>query len=346
MQAYFKKYILDFKRPAGTSRGTLEQKETYFLFIKNGEETGIGECNLFKGLSADDRPDYEEKLQWVCDNISKKPADMIQQLQDYPSICFGYETALKSLQSVDGFELFPTVFTQGVQGIPTNGLIWMGEPDFMKEQIAQKLDEGFSCLKMKIGALDFDSELDLLRAVRNRFRESELTLRVDANGAFRPDEALEKLQQLAKLDIHSIEQPIRQGQPERMAELCSKTPIPVALDEELIGVHEKDERENLLADIRPQYIILKPALIGGFKSSREWINIAEENNAGWWVTSALESNVGLNAIAQFTQVLGPKMPQGLGTGGLFTNNIPSPLELESEMLYYRPDKNWDLTKID
>lgn len=341
MKAHFNKYTLEFKRPAGTSRGTLRIKETYFLYIKNGDKVGIGECNLFKGLSIDDRPDYEEKLKWLCDHIHQSPATLIEELKEWPSICFGYEMAIKSLQSSDPFTLFPSVFEQGLEPININGLIWMGQQDFMLEQLEQKLQDGFNCIKLKIGAIDFDQELALLKRVRDRFRESEVTLRVDANGAFNPKNALKKLEQLSVYDVHSIEQPIMPGQWDELRQMCEQTPVPIALDEELIGKYHLKDKQECLDAIQPQYIILKPALVGGFDSCREWINEATARNIDWWMTSALESNVGLNAIAQFTYTLGNQMPQGLGTGGLYTNNIDAPLEIKNGKLWCNKHIPWD-----
>lgn len=342
MRAYFKKYILHFKRPGGTSRGVLHTKETYFLFLEDGHKKGVGECGLFRGLSADDRPDYEEKLQWVCNNIHLGKEALLKQVYDLPSIQFGVEQAFLSLQKEDMFQLFPSDFTKGKAAIPINGLIWMGSEDFMKEQIAQKLEEGFTTLKLKIGAIDFETELRLLKSIRKQFTSDEVEIRVDANGAFSPNEALEKLKRLSEHELHSIEQPIKVGQWEEMAELCAKTPLPIALDEELIGIFNLPEKEKLLSTIKPQYIILKPSLIGGFSGSNEWIALAEKYSISWWITSALESNIGLNAIAQYTYSLNTSMPQGLGTGGLFTNNIDSPLEVHSGYLHYNPQKQWNL----
>lgn len=341
--ASYKKYILNFKNPSGTSRGILKTKETWFIILQQNDKIGIGETGLFRGLSCDDVPNYEEKLHWVCENIHLGLDVLLQELIKFPSIQFGLEQAFLSLKSQTTFELFPTKFTQGKEAININGLIWMGDKDFMKSQIKEKLATGFSCIKMKIGAIDFETELSLLKSIRKEFSANEIVLRVDANGAFSPKEALQKLEQLSKFDIHSIEQPIKQGQMEAMADLCSKTPVPIALDEELIGVFSSEERQQLLATIKPQYIILKPSLLGGFANSLEWITLAEQNNFGWWITSALESNVGLNAIAQFTYHLKNPMPQGLGTGSLFTNNFESPLEINNGKLQYNNTKNWNFT---
>jgi len=342
MQAHFKKYILNFKQPGGTSRGVLHTKETYFLFIEDDGKTGIGECGLFKGLSVDDRPDYEEKLQWVCTNIQLGKEEILKQVSDLPSIQFGVEQAFLSLQSENPFELFPSAFTQGTDAIPINGLIWMGAPAFMKRQINEKLKTGFTTLKLKIGAIDFKAEMELLQSIRTEYSSQEIELRVDANGAFDPNNALEKLKRLSDFELHSIEQPIKAGQWHEMAELCSKTPLPIALDEELIGIFSSEEKERLINSIQPQYIILKPSLIGGFDGSSTWIEITNAHDVGWWITSALESNIGLNAIAQFTYSLGVNVPQGLGTGSLFTNNFDSPLMVEQGHLHYKPDLKWNV----
>jgi len=212
-----------------------------------------------------------------------------------------------------------------------------------QQQIEDKLEQGFDCVKMKIGAIDFETEIELLKGIRKRFSKETIELRVDANGAFQAgEEALQKLNTLALLDLHSIEQPIRQGQLEEMQKLCYKTPLPIALDEELIGVFEKPMKEEIINFIRPQYIILKPSLVGGFRGSQEWINAAERNDIPWWITSALESNIGLNAIAQWTFSLNSSMHQGLGTGSLYTNNFPAPLFVEKGALHYDAEGDWDL----
>jgi len=340
-KAIFHKYILKFKQPSGTSRGVLRTKETYFIVISKGEKQGIGECGLFRGLSIDDKPDYEEKLNWVCNHINLGLEVLLTELIAYPSIQFGLEQAFLSLKSENEFSLFPSEFTLGKQSIEINGLIWMGDKAFMKSQIQQKIKEGFSCIKMKIGAINFEEEINLLKYIRREFSANDIELRVDANGAFLPNEALDKLKKLSEFDLHSIEQPIQQGQIQEMAKLCKETPLPIALDEELIGVFSLIKKQELLQVIQPQYIILKPSLIGGYKNSNEWIQLSEENNIGWWITSALESNVGLNAIAQYTYSLYSKMPQGLGTGSLFTNNFQSPLEVHNGELQYNTAKSWD-----
>lgn len=334
MNATYQKHILKFKRPGGTSRGVLHTKETWLLKISTDDVVAVGECALFRGLSADDRPDYEEKLQWVCQNIHLGPQKLMENLLEFPSIQLGVESAFAKLQTRLPFVLFPSHFTEGKKGITTNGLIWMGSPDFMKAQIEEKIALGFRCIKLKIGAMDFEAELAILKYIRNEFSSDDIELRVDANGAFQPQEALEKLKRLSKYEIHSIEQPIRAGQWEQMAALCEQTPLDIALDEELIGIFDANQKKKLLETISPQYIILKPSLLGGFSASDQWIERAEKQNCGWWITSALESNIGLNAIAQYTFTKNSKLPQGLGTGGLFVNNFDSPLQMRGEQLWF------------
>jgi o-succinylbenzoate synthase len=345
MKATYQKYRLQFKQASGTSRGILKTKETFFLIVTKGSKAGIGECAVFRGLSVDDKPDYEQKLAWLCNNINTNIDKLLAELQAYPSIQFGLEQAILSLKSNSSFELYPSKFTKSKDGIPINGLIWMGTESFMKQQITAKLKTGFTVIKMKIGAIDFETEISLLKSIRKEYNTNEIELRVDANGAFTPKSALEKLKRLSDIQIHSIEQPIKQGQLDEMAALCEKTPIPIALDEELIGVFDVTKKQELLQIIKPQYVILKPSLIGGFKGSQEWIDLADKMNIGWWITSALESNVGLNAIAQWTYTLKNKMPQGLGTGSLFTNNFESPLEVSNGHLHYNKNKNWNFNLL-
>lgn len=340
MTATYHKYNLNFKMPSGTSRGILKTKETWFIILNQNGKTGIGECGILRGLSIDDRADYEQQLVHTCQNIDKGLDALLVENIAFPSIQIGLEMAFMSLKSENQFNLFPSKFTAGQEAIPINGLIWMGTEAFMKQQIQEKIEAGFSCIKMKIGAIDFKTELSLLKSIRNNFSENDIELRVDANGAFAPKEALEKLKQLSEFKLHSIEQPIKQGQFEDMAKLCEVTPLPIALDEELIGVFSTTKKEELLNIIKPQYIILKPSFIGGFAGSNEWINLAENHNIGWWITSALESNIGLNAIAQYTYLKQNKMPQGLGTGSLFTNNFDSPLQVKNGTLQYNINNNW------
>ncbi len=342
MKALYQKYKLLFKRPAGTSRGILHHKETFFIKIEKEGKTGYGEAALFRGLSADDRPDYEQKLQWTVQNIHLPKTELFDRLKNFSSIIFGLEQAFASLSAQTPHLLYPSDFTEGKKNIPINGLIWMGKKSFMFNQIKEKIEQGFRVIKLKIGAIDFQDELDLLKYIRREFSPSEIEIRVDANGAFQPDEALEKLKKLSDYQIHSIEQPIRQGQLKNMAKLCKLSPLPIALDEELIGYPTDFDKISFLKQVRPQYIILKPALHGGFTGTNSWIQAAEKLQIGWWITSALESNIGLNAIAQFTAQKNIKIPQGLGTGALFTNNFSSPLYIDKGTLHYQPNKKLQL----
>ena len=345
MKATFQKYILNFKRPSGTSRGVMTEKETWFLFIEKDGKKGVGECGILRGLSYDDRLDYSDKLQWVCNHIHLGKSVLWEQLKEWPSIQFGVEQAFISLESEDPMLLFPSAFTKGKESIPINGLVWMGTPEFMKEQIDEKLQEGFQCIKLKIGAIDFEEELRLIGYIREHFPVEKVEIRVDVNGGFDKSNALDKINQLSELKLHSIEQPIKKKQYDSMADLCKNTSLPIALDEELIGVINYNNKENLLQKIRPQYIILKPSLVGGFKGAEEWIEIADKLNIGWWITSALESNVGLNAIAQWTFTLNNSIPQGLGTGTLYTNNIESPLVVKNGHLWYDDHLNWRIESL-
>jgi o-succinylbenzoate synthase len=298
-----------------------------------------------RGLSSDDRPGYEEKVKEVCENIGDYWYWLEEGLQEWPSIHFGLEMALLDLKNEGQRIFYPSPFTQGDEAININGLIWMGEADFMQQQIREKLNAGFNCIKLKIGAIDFEQEIKLLKGIRQEFGADQIELRVDANGAFAPHEAMAKLKRLAELELHSIEQPIMAGQWNEMSRLCAETPLPIALDEELIGIFVSKEKERLIDTIRPQYIILKPSLVGGFAGSREWIDLAENRGIPWWITSALESNIGLNAIAQWTHTLKNPMPQGLGTGQLYTNNIPSPLEVSEGKLHFKGNEGWDIEAL-
>lgn len=323
--SYYKK-TFHFKVPSGTSRGVLSEKHAWFIEVwdpAKPEIKGIGECSIIPGLSPDfdSFVQYEEKLKEVCN-------DLESDLTHYPSIHFGLETALLDLSNGGVGIYFKNDFSAGKQRIPINGLIWMGDLAFMQEQVAAKIKAGFKTIKMKVGAINFDEELTVLKRIREKNTSKDITLRVDANGAFSPQNAMIHLKQLAALDLHSIEQPIKQGQMDAMAELCANTPLPIALDEELIGIHSYDEKRELLKTIMPQFIILKPSLHGGISGCKEWIELAEENNIAWWMTSALESNIGLNAICQFTAEYSNELPQGLGTGSLYTDNIPSKLSVQ------------------
>ena len=327
--------LLHFKQPAGTSRGVYTTRKIWLLTVEHDGRTAIGECAPLPQLSCDDIPDYEAVLRRFCDIIEATGSIPYDEMRNYPSMLFGVETALAQLSRTDGL-LYDTSFSHGEEGIPINGLVWMGTHDEMLSRLKEKLALGFRCVKLKIGAIDFAKELDLIQHIRKHFSREEVELRVDANGGFTPDVALERLQELARYDIHSIEQPIMAHQWSEMAQLCQLSPLPIALDEELIGVNSTDEKIRLLDTIKPQYIILKPSLHGGVAGTREWIALANERGIGSWITSALESNIGLNAIAQLAaDIYGSKitMPQGLGTGMLFTDNIPMPLEIRNDCLW-------------
>ena len=327
--------LLHFKQPAGTSRGVYTTRKIWLLTVEHGGRTAIGECAPLPQLSCDDIPDYEAVLRRFCDIIEATGSIPYDEMRNYPSMLFGVETALAQLSRTDGL-LYDTPFSHGEEGIPINGLVWMGTHDEMLSRLKEKLALGFRCVKLKIGAIDFAKELDLIQHIRKHFSREEVELRVDANGGFTPDVALERLQELARYDIHSIEQPIMAHQWSEMAQLCQLSPLPIALDEELIGVNSTDEKIRLLDTIKPQYIILKPSLHGGVAGTREWIALANERGIGSWITSALESNIGLNAIAQLAaDIYGPQItkPQGLGTGMLFTDNIPMPLEIRNDCLW-------------
>ncbi|MBU3927707.1 MAG: o-succinylbenzoate synthase [Bacteroidetes bacterium] len=348
LSARYFPYRLHFKFDAGTSRGVLKYKDSWFIEIWDNdapEVKGMGECSLIQGLSPDRISDFEPKLKEVCYHINNLDERIHHSLIDFPAIRFGLETARLDLKTGGQKILFPSKFTNGEDSIPINGLIWMGKYHEMLNRIRIKIDTGFRCLKMKIGAIAFDEELKLIQFIRHEFPPDDLELRLDANGAFEPDGAMKKLEQLANYHIHSIEQPIRQRQWEAMAELCRKSPIPIALDEELIGIRSSSELSRMLQFIRPKYIIIKPSLIGGLTVANGFIQTAESNHVNWWVTSALESNIALNTIAQWVYTLKNPLPQGLGTGQLFSNNVDCPLRADQGRLYYQPERSWNQGNI-
>ena len=331
LKAIFKKYTLQFSEERGTSRGWLQTKDSWFIKVwndSNPEIIGIGECSYLPGLNPEKLETYEDKINEVCKKINEKDYWLEKGLIEYPSIQFGVETALLDLENKGSKILFNTNFS-----IHEN----------MINQVKTKIKDGYRCIKLKIGAIDFEKELSLLKSIRET--SDEIEIRVDANGAFAPAEALEKLNRLAEFEIHSIEQPIKQGFPATMNQLCKESPIPIALDEELIGKFTLEEKAKTLDAINPPYIILKPSLIGGIKGSQEWIKLAEERNIDWWITSALESNIGLNSIAQFVSTTNNTMFQGLGTGKLYKNNIPSPLTIVGDEIKYIQNKKWDLSGL-
>lgn len=330
---------LHFKQPAGTSRGTYTTREVWYIHLTSDRypgRVGIGECAPLPQLSCDDVAGYPFILSRTCRRAANDGFLTPEYLRDYPSILFGLETAFRHLET-GSYALYDTPFSRGEAGIPINGLIWMGDYKKMLQQIETKMQSGYRCIKLKIGAIDFDKELALLRHIRAHFSASEVELRVDANGAFSPKDAMDKLNRLAELELHSIEQPIRAGQWEAMARLTAETPLPIALDEELIGSNSPEGKRRLLDTIRPQYIILKPSLHGGILGCNEWIEEAGKRGIDWWITSALESNIGLNAIAQWCATLNNPLPQGLGTGALFTDNVEMPLEIRKDSLWYVPE---------
>lgn len=327
---------LHFKQPAGTSRGVYTERKVWYVTLSDGDRRGVGECAPLPDLSCDAMSDeaYGKTLRERCETVRRTGEIPYDDLRDYPSMLFGIETAWLSLKNGD--RLFDTKFSRGEAGIPINGLVWMGNYDEMLQRMEDKLDKGFRCVKLKIGAIGFEQELDLVKRIRERFSFHEVELRLDANGAFKYEEALYKLELLSQYAIHSIEQPIKAGQWAYMAELCRESPLPIALDEELIGVNDPEMKHHMLNIIKPRYIILKPSLHGGMMGCREWIAAAKEQGIGSWITSALESNIGLNAVAQFaSDVYGDhiRMPQGLGTGQLFTDNIDMGLDIRGDMLW-------------
>ena len=340
-------YTLKFKNPAGTSRGIYFDHKVWYIIITNSAEPthyGIGECAPLPDLSCDYNEQYEKQLSAFCKIVEEKQLIDRTLLENYPSILFGLETAIRHYEQ-RSWQLWDTPFSRGEEGIKINGLIWMGDFAEMKQRIETALDKGFKCLKLKIGSIDFNREIELLRFIRQQFSPNELELRVDANGGFNFTDALEKIDRFADLAVHSIEQPIKAGQWEKMALLCRKTTTPIALDEDLIGINNFEEKCEILNVIRPQYIILKPSLHGGISGCEEWISIAEELGISYWITSALESNIGLNSISQWCATLNNKLPlpQGLGTGSLYSNNIPIPLEIKGEYLWFNP--KWEALKL-
>jgi o-succinylbenzoate synthase len=345
---------LQFKFQALTSRGSMSSHTAYYLVLEDTAQpeamAGVGESAPLSGLSPEHGLDFEQRLAAVCQAFQQLGVkagaspeavlSAIPDLADLPSIRFALETALLDLAYGGKKKIFDNAFSRSEKGIYINGLIWMGNPEFMRMQIREKLNHGFKCLKLKIGALDFETECAILREIRQEAGPEDLMIRLDANGAFSPRQALDRLAKLARFDVHSLEQPIRQGQVEHMARLCAHSPIPIALDEELISVSNRAQKVQLLRDIQPAYLILKPTLVGGFESCREWIGLAGEAGIGWWITSALESNIGLNAISQFVAGFDNPLPQGLGTGQLYHNNISSPLHIRDGWLYYGKESQW------
>ncbi len=348
LRAEYQKYTLHFKSPAGTSRGTYTRRDSWFISVYDtGAPSlrGIGECAPLPGLSPELERNFEKKLETLCRDIAHYDSWSEDDLQGYSSIKMGLETAAWDLKARGSKVFFDNAFTAGKRGIPINGLIWMGSAEFMRKQIREKIREGYRCIKIKIGALDFETELGLIRKIRRTHPPEEIEIRLDANGAFQPETARSRLDALAEWGIHSIEQPIGAGQLEQLSVLCRESPIPIALDEELIGINTLKNKGNLIREVRPAYLVLKPSLHGGFKGAQEWIDLAAASDTGWWVTSALESNIGLNAIAQWTANLTNPLPHGLGTGRLFEDNFPSPLYLQGDELRWDVSGRFDLSNL-
>ena len=337
------RHQLQFIAPAGTSRGVLSCKDSWLIQISNGDQHGIGECSVIEGLSPESSQDVQNMLDEIPQYLKKGKDFLLQRYSEAPAVQFAIEMAFSGLDSHHPLLHFNTQFTHDQQTIPINGLIWMDDVKSMLTQLEQKITLGFSCIKIKVGAIDFESECKFLGHIRKRFHSSDLTLRLDANGAFQAEDAMQKLSRLSVYNIHSIEQPIAPGQWKEMTTLCETSPIPIALDEELIGIKSKKEKVNLIKQLNPKYIIIKPSLVGGWQGADEWVSIAEKYGVGWWATSALESNIGLNAIAQWVSTKETSMPQGLGTGGLFTNNIYVPLYLRGQNMGFNPNKLTDFT---
>lgn len=348
LQAKVTKYHLKFKRPAGTSRGIYTVRNTWMITLWESdcpEKKAYGECAPLPDLSCDFDENYKQKIEAVCADVNNYEYWLKEGLLSFPSIRFGLETALRDLECGARQVLFDTPFTQKGEGLSINGLIWMSPPEKMREQIHLKLKQGYRCIKLKIGTHAFEEEIRILEEIRKHFSVQDLELRVDANGAFSHKEVMPVLERLARLGVHSIEQPIPRGERKIMRFLCRNAPLPIALDEELIGLHSQAEKQDLLREIQPAFLVLKPSLHGGMAGCMEWIDLAKEEGIAWWITSALESNIGLNAIAQWTASLKVKMPQGLGTGQLFLNNFASPLEVKNDQLFYNSVKKWDFSGL-
>ncbi|MCB9166111.1 MAG: o-succinylbenzoate synthase [Flavobacteriales bacterium] len=348
MRATWIERTLHPRFPLGTSKGVITERTAWYLIAWDAERPevrGIGEAALFPGHSREFPADVRTALLSLCANTSDWDHRLTTDLVDLPGVRFAVEQCLKDLEASGTKQLFPSDFTLGRRGIPINGLVWMGDKATMRSRIREQIDAGFTTVKMKIGAIGIDDELALLKSVREEYGPDDITLRVDANGALDARNAMDVLQRLADLQVHSIEQPVAPGLFEVMAELCERSPLPIALDEDLIGLNRDDLRRDLLDHVKPRFIVIKPGLVGGWRAAEEWIALANDRDIGWWTTSALESNIGLNAIAQWTATISPEGAQGLGTGRVYTDNIPSPLHVEDGELCYRPEAAWDLSRV-
>ena len=348
IHATWKELTLTPRFPLGTSKGVINVRTVWYLIAwdeSRPQVRGIGEAALFPGHSKEFPAEVRTKLLELCADTSSWEERLIHDLVHVPSVRFAVEQCLRDLNVSGSKVLFPSEFTLGRQGIPINGLVWMGEKKEMRERIKAQIDGGNRCVKMKIGGIGINDELELLADVRREFSAKELTLRVDANGAFSHATAMPVLERLAELEVESIEQPIPPGLFETMAEICAKSPVPIALDEDLIGLNTRDAKADLLDHVKPRHIVIKPSMVGGWAAAEEWIALANARNIGWWITSALESSIGLNAVAQWTATLGVGIPQGLGTGSVYADNIPSPLTVKAGELRYRPEMPWELDRV-
>lgn len=357
MKIRWKKHRLEFTFQAGTSRGVLTHKDTWYIIGEDNGKEFYGECGPLKGLSIDDRPDFESKLEVVCEHLNTRSIhawntlgfveSLVPELQliGFPSIVMALETLQSDFLHESKREIFESSFYTFGAPITINGLVWMNEPEHMHEQAIKKIEAGYNCVKLKVGAIDFEKECQVLEKIREQYSEEQVILRVDANGAFTEQDVWQKLEKLSEYHIHSIEQPIKPRQHELMRQLCKDAALEIALDEELIGISSLDEKEHILEELNPPFIILKPTLLGGFQATEEWIKAADYRGIEWWMTSALESNIGLNAICQFTSTFPIYMPQGLGTGSLYHNNIASPLTVNNGTIYYHNAKDWDFNVL-
>lgn len=355
LQASFFKRTFHFSFNARTSRGAMKQRDSWFLKVWDSgspEVFGIGEAGPVPGLSSEKPTDIHKQLTDVVQKISSGLSlasvrsipeinEQFRSMTLYPSVLVAVETALLDLQSGGKRIIFNNDFVKG-KPVSINGLVWMGGLDVMLQQVSIKIEEGFTCIKLKIGGLNFEKELDILQFVRRKYFRDQINIRLDANGAFKAEQVMYKLMDLSQYDVHSIEQPLKAGS-SFLPELCQKSPIPIALDEELTGISTREGKMELLDRVKPQFLVLKPSLHGGFYGCAEWISLADERGIGWWVTSAMESNVGLNAIAQFASNYPLPLPQGLGTGTIFRDNIPSPLEVKRGTLVYDTQGIWDFS---
>jgi len=347
MYIQVEKHTLRFIKPAKTSRGEYIEKTAYLLWIVTETFKVCGEASPLSDLSVDGKVDFSNIVQ-PYENQFLTFEDLHNLLEDwmpYPSLRFAlYSAILKAKFQANRIAIqqptksqvwIENEFTHGKEGMKINGLVWMNSIDAMYEEAIHKINAGFTCIKLKVGALDFDAECRLIEKIRKQFSPFKVEIRLDANGGFKNGDALFQLEDLKRFNIHSIEQPIQANQPDLMQEICAKSPIHIALDEELIGI-DVNNSLNLMKKIKPKYIILKPTLLGGFDFCDIWIQHAVSQNVGWWSTSALEGNIGLADIAQWVSAYKPTMPQGLGTGSLFVKNFDPHTKVVGETMFFLP----------